>query len=100
MRFLQDEKADDPLLSVINLVDVFLVVIAMLMIAILQNPSNRFASQASSGQASEQNMTIQNSKDLTRYQTNSEMGEGKGVRAGTTYRLPDGQMIYVPDCAF
>ncbi|KAB7786385.1 hypothetical protein F8B43_1786 [Methylorubrum populi] len=42
-------------------------------------------------------MTIQNSKDLTRYQTSSEMGEGKGVRAGTTYRLPDGRMIYVPD---
>ncbi|WP_462122741.1 DUF2149 domain-containing protein [Methylorubrum thiocyanatum] len=97
MRFLQDDEADDPLLSVINLIDVFLVVIAMLMIAILQNPIHRFASQALSGQASEQNMTIQNSKDLTRYQTSSEMGEGKGVRAGTTYRLPDGRMIYVPD---
>lgn len=97
MRFLQDEEADDPLLSVINLIDVFLVVIAMLMIAILENPSNRFASQASSSQEAGKSATIQNSKDLTRYQTSSEVGEGKGVRAGTTYRLPDGRMIYVPD---
>ncbi|GAA0255504.1 hypothetical protein LNAOJCKE_5396 [Methylorubrum aminovorans] len=97
MRFLQDDEADDPLLSVINLIDVFLVVIAMLMIAIIQSPSKKFSPQDLSAQQAEQTATIQNSKDLTRYQTSSEMGEGKGVRAGTTYRLPDGRMIYVPD---
>ena len=41
MRFLDHDDEDDPLLSVVNLIDLFLVVIGILLIVIVQNPSTR-----------------------------------------------------------
>jgi hypothetical protein len=102
MRFLDDE-GEDPLLSVVNLIDVFLVVIAMLMIVIVQNPLNPFSDRSAvavenPGRA-DMRITVKEGRDLTRYETSGEIGEGQGVRAGITYRLPDGRMIYVPEGA-
>lgn len=101
MRFLAETEADDPILSVVNLIDVFLVVIAMLMIIIVMNPLNPFTSRnvvvvENPGQA-DMKITIKDGQELTRYETSGEIGEGEGVRAGITYRLPDGRMIYVPE---
>jgi hypothetical protein len=42
-------------------------------------------------------MTIKQGQELKKYESSSEVGEGKGTRAGTTYRLPDGRLIYVPE---
>jgi hypothetical protein len=103
MRFLHESDGDDPLLSVVNLIDVFLVVVAMLMIIIVQNPLNPFASRdvvlvENPGKA-DMRILIKNGETLTRYETSGEIGEGQGVRAGTTYRLPDGRLIYVPEKA-
>ena len=42
---LSDDDGDDPILSVVNIVDVFLVVIAVLLIAVMENPLNPFATQ-------------------------------------------------------
>lgn len=42
MKFLEESEADDPILSVVSLIDVFLVVIAALLVAIAQNPANPF----------------------------------------------------------
>jgi hypothetical protein len=102
MRFLDDE-GEDPLLSVVNLIDVFLVVIAMLMVVIVQNPLNPFSDKSAvvvenPGRA-DMRITVKEGRDLTRYETSGEIGEGQGVRAGITYRLPDGRMIYVPEGA-
>ncbi|KZD20456.1 DUF2149 domain-containing protein [Tardiphaga robiniae] len=101
MRFLNDQDSDDPLLSVVNLVDVFLVVVAMLMIVVVKNPLNPFSDRdvtviENPGQPN-MKVTIKEGQELKRYESSSEVGEGKGTRAGTTYRLPDGRMIYVPE---
>lgn len=101
MRFLQDSDGDDPILSVVNLIDVFLVVVAMLMIIIVRNPLNPFASKdvvvvENPGKA-DMRIVIKNGQELTRYETSGEIGEGRGTRAGITYRLPDGRLIYVPE---
>lgn len=101
MRFLAESDSDDPIVSVVNLIDVFLVVIAILMIVIVANPLNPFSSRnvvvvENPGQA-DMKITIKDGEDLTRYETSGEIGEGEGVRAGITYRLPDGRMIYVPE---
>ncbi len=45
MRLLDDDEGINPALSVVNLVDVFLVVIAALLIAIAQNPLNPFMAE-------------------------------------------------------
>ena len=42
MRLLDEDEAANPLLSVTNLIDVFLVLIAALLISIAQNPMNPF----------------------------------------------------------
>lgn len=101
MRFLQESDSDDPILSVVNLIDVFLVVVAMLMIIIIKNPLNPFSSKdvvvVENPGAADMRITIKDGQELTQYQTSGEIGEGKGTRAGTTYRLPDGRLIYVPE---
>jgi copper(I)-binding protein len=42
---LDDDDGDDPILSVVNIIDVFLVIIAVLLIAVLENPLNPFSTQ-------------------------------------------------------
>lgn len=103
MRFLDEDEADDPILSVVNLIDLFLVVTGILMIVIVRNPLNPFTSQdvtviENPGQAN-MRITVKQGEELTRYQSTGEIGEGGGVKAGVTYRLPDGRMVYVPEGA-
>lgn len=103
MRFLDEDEADDPILSVVNLIDLFLVVTGILMIVIVRNPLNPFTSQdvtviENPGKAN-MRITIKQGEELTRYQSTGEIGEGGGVKAGVTYRLPDGRMVYVPEGA-
>ena len=101
MRFLEHDDADDPILSVVNLIDLFLVVIGILMIIIVQNPMNPFNTDRvmmieNPGEA-DMRITVKDGRELTRYETSGEIGEGEGVRAGVAYRLPDGRLIYVPE---
>ncbi len=101
MRFIDDEDADDPMLSVINLIDLFLVIIGILMVTIAQNPLNPFSQDKvvvveNPGEA-DMRITIKDGQELTRYESNGEVGQGQGSRAGVTYRLDDGRMIYVPE---
>ena len=44
---LQDagDDADDPVLSLVNLIDVFLVIIAALLLAVAKNPLNPFSDE-------------------------------------------------------
>lgn len=101
MRFLDNDDADDPMLSVVNLIDLFLVIIAMLMVVIAQNPLNPLSADkvVVVENPGEDNMriTVKDGQELTRYESSGEMGEGQGARAGVTYRLDDGRMIYVPE---
>lgn len=101
MRFLDHDDADDPILSVVNLIDLFLVVIGVLMVVIVRNPLNPFASDnvvvvENPGKA-DMRITVKDGEELSRYEANGQIGEGQGVKAGITYRLPDGRMVYVPE---
>ncbi|MCG6204142.1 DUF2149 domain-containing protein [Rhodopseudomonas sp. HC1] len=101
MRFLDEHDNDDPLLSVVNLTDVFLVVIAVLLIIVVQNPLRLTTAKSAvlienPGQP-DMKMTIKDGQELKKYQASSEIGAGQGTRAGITYRLNDGRMIYVPE---
>ncbi|MCZ7482878.1 MULTISPECIES: DUF2149 domain-containing protein [Rhizobium/Agrobacterium group] len=103
MRFLDHDEADDPILSVVNLIDLFLVVIGILMIVIIQNPLNPFSSQkvtvVENPGEPDMRITVKDGQELTRYSASGAIGDGQGVRAGVTYRLDDGRMIYVPEDA-
>ncbi|WP_033073858.1 DUF2149 domain-containing protein [Sphingopyxis sp. MWB1] len=101
MRFLEDDEADDPILSVVNLVDLFLVITAVLMVLIVRNPLNPFQSDkvmvVENPGEEDMTITIKNGEKLERYTSTDQLGEGGGVKAGTTYRLPDGNLVYVPE---
>lgn len=100
-RYLESEEADDPVLSVVNIVDVFLVIIAVLVIILMQNPLNPFRQEdvvmvVNPGQEDMQ-ILIKEGQELTQYEATGAIGEGQGIRAGIAYRLADGNLIYVPE---
>jgi hypothetical protein len=101
LNILGEDDQDDPILSVVNLIDVFLVVIAVLLIVVIENPLNPFTSEEvvvvkNPGRA-DMEMIVKKGEELTHYKTSGEIGEGRGIRAGITYRLEDGSMVYVPE---
>lgn len=98
-----DEDDDDPVLSTINLIDVFLVVIGMLLIAVINNPMNAFADDKitiirNEGKPDMEIITREGSK-VTKFRSSGATGEGDGEKAGTAYRMKDGSMVYVPATA-
>ncbi|WP_313106518.1 DUF2149 domain-containing protein [Stutzerimonas nitrititolerans] len=103
MRFLDHDDDDDPLLSVVNLIDLFLVVIGILLIVIVQNPLNPFSQDkvvvVQNPGEDNMRMLIKDGQELKQYESSGEIGEGRGAKAGVTYRLNDGRMIYVPEVA-
>ena len=95
-----DEDDDDPVLSTINLIDVFLVVIGMLLIAVINNPMNPFANDKltiirNEGKPDMEVITKDGQK-VTKFKARGASGEGDGEKAGTAYRMKDGTMVYVP----
>jgi hypothetical protein len=95
-----DNDDDDPVLSTINLIDVFMVVIGMLMIAIVNNPMNPFMQDKitvirNEGKPNMEIITKEGSK-VTRFKASGASGEGNGEKAGTAFRMKDGTMVYVP----
>lgn len=100
MRFL-DEDDDDPITAVVNLIDLFVVIIAILLVVLVQNPLTPFNARdlmviENPGKA-DMRITVKDGDELTRYESQGRVGEGQGVKAGSAYRLPDGRMIYVPE---
>lgn len=98
---LDDGDGDDPILSVVNLVDVFLVVIAVLLIAVTESPLNPFVPQDTvvikhPGQPNME-ILVKQGDELKQYRASGEIGQGHGAKAGTAYRMRDGTMIYVPE---
>lgn len=101
INILDDDDGDDPILSVVNIVDVFLVIIAVLLIAVIENPLNPFATQDAivikNPGKPDMSMVIKEGNELKEYQSSGQIGEGQGAKAGTAYRLKNGSMVYVPE---
>ena len=98
---LDDDDADDPILSVVNIIDVFLVVIAVLLITIMENPLNPFSAEnvtviKNPGQP-DMEITIKDGREMKTFASSGEIGSGTGMRAGVAYRLEDGSMVYIPE---
>lgn len=101
MRLLDEDESINPALSVVNLVDVFLVLVAALLIAIAQNPMNPFLEEnvtviKNAGQPNME-MVIKNGETIETYKSNGEIGSGDGVKAGVAYRMTDGSIVYIPE---
>ncbi len=101
LNILEDED-DDPIAGTVNIIDVFLVIIAVLLVILMSNPLNPFATEEeiivikNPGKPNME-MLIKDGTELKHYQSSGEVGEGKGSKAGITYKMDDGSMIYVPE---
>ena len=100
-RLMDEVEDDDPILSVVNLIDVFLVIIAALLLAVANNPMNPFSNESVTmiKNPGKPNMevVIKDGQKIERYQASGSIGEGQGSKAGVAYRMQDGSMVYVPE---
>lgn len=92
------EEDDDPLLSAVNLVDVFLVLVVALLTAVAMQQQSQ-ANETVIRNPGEPGMEIIVRRDgqEVRYRGNGGSAEGQGERAGVAYRMKDGSIIYVPE---
>lgn len=101
MKLLEDDESTNPMLSVVNLLDVFLVIIAALMISIAQNPMNPYSTDSvtviKNAGKKDMEVTIKKGIEVKKYKSAGEIGEGKGTKAGVAYKMDDGSMIYIPE---
>jgi hypothetical protein len=102
VKLLHEPENDDPLLSVVNLIDIFLVIIAALLITVAQNPMlNAFSKQdvtviTDPGQPSME-MVVKQGEKIERFKASGAIGAGDGEKAGVAYRMKDGSIVYVPE---
>lgn len=97
------EDDSDPMLSSVNLVDVFMVAMVMMAIALLSNPmldlqDSDFTVIRNPGTPAME-ITVKRGQRLTKFQATGRSSEGNGVEAGTAYQMEDGTMVYVPNSA-
>lgn len=101
LKLLEEAESDDPILSVVNLIDVFLVIIAALLLTVAANPINPFTNEKvtvikNPGQPNME-IVVKDGEKLDRYKSSGAIGQGEGAKAGVAYRLKDGSMVYVPE---
>ncbi|MDR2528077.1 MAG: DUF2149 domain-containing protein [Synergistaceae bacterium] len=97
-------EADDPMSSIANLLDIFLVFIVALLVSFLsayhlQDLLSPDKSVTIMTQSPDGNMTLVTKKaqKIEAVKISKTEAEGKGVRLGVAYRLEDGSMVYLPD---
>lgn len=102
LKLLHESDSDDPILSVVNIIDIFLVIIAALLITVAQNPllnafSQRDVTVITDPGKPTMEMMIKKGEKIERYKASGQIGEGEGAKAGTAYRMKDGSIVYVPE---
>jgi hypothetical protein len=102
MKFLHEPESDDPILSVVNLIDLFLVIIAALLITVAQNSLlDPFRKQdvtviTDPGKPTME-ILVKKGEKIEKYKVSGEIGQGEGQKAGVAYRMKDGSMVFVPE---
>lgn len=99
------EEEEDPLAGIANLFDVSVVFIVGLMISLfsvyrmgdLINPDTEVTMVVTNAQGEQEIITKQGNQIEAYRVTPEELAGGDGERLGIAYRLPDGQVIYVPE---
>jgi hypothetical protein len=100
-----EEIEEDPLAGIANLFDVSVVFIVGLMISLfsvyrmgdLVNPDTEVTMVMTNANG-EQEIITKKGTEIEAYRVTTEaLTGGDGERLGIAYRLPDGQVIYVPE---
>ncbi|MDR2459289.1 MAG: DUF2149 domain-containing protein [Deltaproteobacteria bacterium] len=97
-------EADDPMLAVINLIDIFLVFIVAVLISFLsaiglQDLLDKSSEVSVIKKSADGEMTLitKKAEKIEAVKITRSEAEGKGTRLGVAYQLEDGTMVYLPD---
>ncbi|HCE28278.1 MAG TPA: hypothetical protein DET46_05435 [Comamonadaceae bacterium] len=94
------EDDDDPMLSAINLVDVFLVLVVALLTAVVvqtQASGNDSVTIIRNAGQPDMEVVVREQGREVRFKGAGSAAQGQGVRAGVAYRLEDGNIVYIPE---
>lgn len=102
LKLLHEAETDDPILSVVNLIDIFLVIIAALLVTVAQNPllspfTQRDVTVITDPGKPGMEIVVKKGEKVERYKASGAIGTGDGEKAGVAYRLKDGAIVYVPE---
>jgi hypothetical protein len=97
-------EADDPMTSVANMTDIYLVFIVALLVSFLsayrlEDLLSRDSNVTVMKESADGEITIitKQAEKIEAVKITRSEAEGKGVRLGVAYRLEDGSMVYMPD---
>lgn len=97
---------NDPLVGLVNLFDASMVlVVAMLMALLGKGSLAEVAARLSQDDVTivtnpgkaDMEMIIKQGKKVEKLKATGETGRGAGTRLGTAYRMPNGEVVYVPE---
>ena len=94
------EDDDDPMLSAVNLVDVFLVLVVALLTAVAvqtQTSANENVTIIRNPGQPDMAVVVREHGKEVRFKGAGSAAQGQGVRAGVAYQLEDGNIVYIPE---
>ena len=94
------EDDDDPMLSAVNLVDVFLVLVVALLTAVAvqsQTSANESVTIIRNAGQPDMEVVVREQGKEVRFKGAGSAAQGQGVRAGVAYKLEDGNIVYIPE---
>ncbi len=99
---LLQEDDDDPMLSAVNLVDVFLVLVVALLTAVAAqgsaSPQDKVTIVRNEGRPDMEIIVREDGREV-RFKGEGQVGAAQGERTGVAYRMKDGRIVYVPEAA-
>jgi len=100
----EEAAEEDPLSGIANLFDVSVVYIVGLMLALFSVyrmgdlvDARTDVTMVKTDAQGQQEIIVKKGTKITAYRVTGKTVAGSGERLGTAYRLPDGQVIYVPE---
>ncbi len=96
-RRLWNANDDDPLAGLINLFDLWIVVIVVLILMLVQSSRMELASQSKDAASELEQSSIHTTwVRVQDAQSSHNPMSGKGTQLGMAYQLENGQIVYVP----
>jgi hypothetical protein len=93
-RLWHHDQEDDPLGGLVNLFDLWIVVVVALILVLVRSTEriSEMTSKVKDSQVSPESLI-----PMVKYMETASELSGKGTRLGTAYRLQTGEIVYSPD---
>jgi hypothetical protein len=94
-RLWSRDQDDDPLSGLVNLFDLWIVVVVALILMLVQS-ADRWSAASDKSPLNSQGLS-ENLVEIRKFRETDSQLTGRGIRLGTAYRLQSGEIVYAPD---